>query len=420
MKGNEKITEALQGFRALDLTEEKGLFCGKLLADLGVDVIKIERPGGDLVRRKGPFYKDLPDPEKSLFWWALNLGKRGITLNVEDRDGQEIFKRLVASADFVIESFAPGYLKRLGLDYLKLSKINSKIIMTSISPFGRTGPYRDWKASDLVMIAMGGQMYLLGDPDRRPVRISYPQAYFIAAGQAVAGMLIAHWWREKTGEGQHVDVSIQESVAWITQDATLFWDLTRSNVTRAGPLRRRPDTGVTSPFVWRCKDGYVCYTVIGGTMAGATQAALVQWMDSEGMADDFLRGIDWPNFDWATQRQADVDPIVERFGAFFSKHTVDELFQGALQRRIILQPVATAEDVVQNEQLSARGVWVQVEHGELGASITYPRSPLTLLGSEGKQPIRAPLVGEHNVEIFKRELGLSTYEMVTLKQRGVI
>ena len=158
----------LDQYRILDLTDEKGLLCAKLLGDLGADVIKIERPGGDPARNVGPFYHDEPDPEKSLFWFAFNTSKRGIILDIETAEGQGAFKRLVASADFVIESFPPGYMDKLGLGYLALEKINPGIILVSITPFGQTGPYRDYKTSDIVAWAMGGQMYSWGDADRPP------------------------------------------------------------------------------------------------------------------------------------------------------------------------------------------------------------------------------------------------------------
>ena len=148
---------------ALDLTDEKGFLCGKILADLGADVIKIERPGGDPSRRIGPFWGDIADPEKSLYWFAYNSNKRGITLNIETADGKEIFKKLVKTSDFVIESFPPGYMETLGLGYSTLSNIKDGIILTSITPFGQTGPYRDYQASDIVVMGMAGMLYLTGD-----------------------------------------------------------------------------------------------------------------------------------------------------------------------------------------------------------------------------------------------------------------
>ena len=182
MVQSEKAEGMLSTYRVLDLTDEKGLLCGKLMGDLGADVIKIERPGGDAARQLCPFYHDEPDPEKSLFWFALNTSKRGITLDIETLDGQGIFRRLVEDADFVIESFPPGYLDKLGLGYSDLEKINPKVIMVSIAPFGHTGPYKDWKTSDIVAWAMGGQMAPCGEPDRPPYKVSYHSQAYLNAG----------------------------------------------------------------------------------------------------------------------------------------------------------------------------------------------------------------------------------------------
>ena len=186
----------LSPYRVLDLTDEKGLHCGKILGDLGADVIKIERPGGDSARRLGPFYNDEADPEKSLFWFALNTSKRGVTLDIETSEGQKIFKTLVESADFVIESFPPGYMERLGLNYPALEKINSGLIMVSISPFGQTGPYKDWKTADIVAWAMGGDMAPWGQADRSPLHFSHhSQAYLHAGADGAQGALTALFHR---------------------------------------------------------------------------------------------------------------------------------------------------------------------------------------------------------------------------------
>ena len=201
----------LSGYRALDLADERGCFCGKILGDFGVDVIKIERPGGDLARNIGPFYHNIPHPEKSLYWFAFNTSKRGITLDIETSTGGEIFLRLVKGAYFVIESYRPRHMQGLGLGYEVLSQINPRIIMTSITPFGQTGPYRDYQATDLILMALSGLMFTTGDPDRPPLRISVPQAYLHGGVNAAVGTLIAHYYRELTGEGQLVDVSIEQS-----------------------------------------------------------------------------------------------------------------------------------------------------------------------------------------------------------------
>ncbi|MFC1991002.1 CaiB/BaiF CoA transferase family protein, partial [Chloroflexota bacterium] len=234
----ERVQETTLGsYRVLDLTDEKGWYCGKILGDLGADVIKIEKPGGDPGRNIGPFYHDISDPEKSLNWFAFNTSKRGITLDIETADGREFFRRLVNTADFIIESFPCGHMETLGLGYETLSEINPRIIMSSITPFGQSGPRQDYKSCDIVALAMSGMMYLTGDPDRPPLRIQSPQAYLMAGAQAAVGSLIAHYNRELIGEGQHVDVSIQESMITATTQAVPFWHLRNIIMKRSGAFR---------------------------------------------------------------------------------------------------------------------------------------------------------------------------------------
>src|SRR4030042_2534828 len=172
----EDKTKLLEDCRVLDFSNEWGFLCGKILGDLGADVIKVEKPGGDESRNFGSFYKDIPDQEKNLYWFSYNHNKRGITLNIETETGKEILIKLIEKADILVETFEPGYLEKLGLDYTTLSNINPQLVMTSITPFGQTGPYKDYKGSDLVMMAMSGFMSLLGDPDKPPVRPSLPQS----------------------------------------------------------------------------------------------------------------------------------------------------------------------------------------------------------------------------------------------------
>ncbi len=192
----------LNGYRVLDLTEDGCMLCGKILGDLAADVIQIEPTGGSPTRNIGPFYHDIPDPERNLTWFFLGLNKKGITLNLETVDGREIFKRLVKTADFVVESSEPGYMKSLGLGYEELEKVKPGIIMTSITPFGQTGPYAHYKATDIVGVALSGMMWLYGEADRAPVRISAPQFYLQGGLQGATGTMIAHYHRELTGEGQ--------------------------------------------------------------------------------------------------------------------------------------------------------------------------------------------------------------------------
>ncbi|MEO0249384.1 MAG: CoA transferase [candidate division WOR-3 bacterium] len=272
----------LKGLRALDLTDEKGFLCGKILAELGVDVIKVERPGGDPARMIGPFWHDQADPEKSLYWFAYNGSKRGITLNLKTEDGKQLFRDLVRTADFLIESMPPGDMDRLGFGYPELKRIRKDIILTSITPFGQTGPYSRYQASDLVVMGMAGELFMTGDSDRRQVNISLPQACLHAGADAAVGTMIAHHHRRKTGEGQHVDVSMQQSAAWFLAQTVPHWEMEHLILGRVGTFRTS-SRGPLQRQVWECRDGYVFFNIIGGRGGAKTLRELVSWMESEGM-----------------------------------------------------------------------------------------------------------------------------------------
>jgi len=408
---NEKQEGMLSAYRVLDLTDEKGLFCGKLLGDLGADVIKIERPGGDPARMIGPFYHDQIDPEKSLFWFAFNTSKRGITLDIETPKGQEIFKRLVKGTDFILESFSPQYLDKIGLGYSVLEKLNPGLILVSITPYGQTGPYKDFKASDITSWAMGGHLYVNGDPDRPPVRISHPcQAYLHAAAEAAVGAMIALHAREMTGMGQQVDVSIQEVVVRVS-DTTISWD-TNHAVRKRGVVEAR--ARITTK--WACKDGHVTFTYWSGPRAKRYNTPLIDWMAKEGVNVDYLKSIAWETFDFREATQDVVDLIEKPTQEFFMRRTKAELLDGAVRNGVTLYPLATTADMVKNVQLVAREYWVKVEHPELGESITYAGA----FGKSTETPIkiwrRAPLIGEHNKEIIEIEFGHSDDELVAKKK----
>lgn len=408
----------LSPYKVLDLTDEKGLLCGKILADLGAKVVKVEKPGGDPARNNGPFYHDIPDPEKSLFWFAFNTGKKSITLNIESTDGKKLFKRLAKTADFVLESFHPGYLKELGLDYLSLTKINHKIIMTSISPFGQTGPFSDFKGPDIVCMAMSGEMYLCGEPEDTPIQITVPQAYLHAGAEAAVGSLFALSYRERTGEGQHVDVSAQEAITWAGFHNQSTWDLNKRNIRREG-IRRQLGPSLMR-VLFPCKDGYVAVYIIGGRTGGKGQRALVEWMDSEGMANDFLKSIDWDTFDAATFSEELALKMEEPFEKFYLTKTKQELFDQAVKRKFLLAPVNSTKDLMEMDHLQARNFWVEIEHPELEDVITYPGAPYRSSVPNYEIRGRAPLIGEHNQEVYGQELGIPQEKLLKFKEMGVI
>jgi len=408
----------LSPYRVLDLADEKGLICGKILGDLGADIIKVEKPGGDLARRLGPFYHDDPDPEKSLFWFAMNTSKRGITLNIESVDGREIFKRLVKTADFVIESFPPGYLDKLGLGYFDLEKINPGVILVSIAPFGQTGPYRDWKTADIVAWAMGGNMAPWGEPDRPPLHFSYhSQAYLNAGNDGAQGALTALYQRWNTGKGQQVDVSIQEGVVQSTEHITANWDIRQAFQVRTGEIRAGASHRARQ--IWPCKDGFVSWTH-GGKSVLNPSLPLIKWMEEEGYTNDFIKSFNWDRDDFMRISQAELDQIEEPTGRFFMAHTKAELLEGAVAHEALLYPVFTNADMLYDPQLAARKFWVEVEHPELGTTLTYPGAFANTSEAPPRIRRRAPLIGEHNKEIYEEEMGISREKLVILKQAGVI
>ncbi len=423
--GERQSSESLlRDYRVLDLTDEKGILCARTLGDWGADVIKVERPGGDPARNIGPFYKDNPDPEKSLFWFALNANKRSITLNIETIDGREIFKRLVKTADFVIESFDPGFMEGLGLGYSDLEKLSSGIIMTSITPFGQTGPYSHFKGSDMVLWALGGMMYLCGDPDRPPVQLTVPQAYFHGGMHGAVSSMMALYYRELTGEGQHVDVSIQEAVDFTNMVADETYDLLGVNQFRSGvfytQIRPEPMGVLYERVNWECKDGYVSTLFRGGALGFKDSArALVAWMREEGMAGE-LDNYDWETYNFATISQEERNRKEMPAMEFFKTKTKKELADRAAKEGIILAPLNTVKDLLESEQLNARGYWTEVEHPELGETITYPGAPVKIGTNPWRFSRRAPLIGEHNEEIYITELGFTKQQLVALKERGVI
>lgn len=408
----------LDRYRVLDLADDRGAFCGKILAEMGADVVKVEKPGGDPSRNVGPFYQDTPDPEKSLNWFAFNQNKRGLTLDIETRDGQEIFKKLAGNADFVVESFKPGYLDGLGLGYSDLEKINPRIIMTSITPYGQTGPYAHYNSPDLTTMAMSGYVFICGDEDRPPVRFSSDQSYYQSSMQAAVGTLIAHYYRELTGEGQHVDVSAEESMIWTLCYAPHDWYLLKQvEHTRAGQLWRR--YGVTYRLIWPCKDGHVCYRLLMAQPGAEVMNDLVASMNAEGFGLD-MKGMDWTKLSFAEVSQENINHWEDEVGKYFMNHTKRELHEEAVRQRNVIQPVNNAKDLLESPQLGAREFWVDIEHPELGASMTYPGPYYKSTETSWQKGTRAPFIGEHNEEIYEKELGLSREELLTLKRENVI
>lgn len=414
----------LAGFRVLDLTNEMGDLCGKTLGDFGADVIKIEPPGGSCARNMGPFYKDQPHPERSLFWFATNTSKRGITLDLEQSTGRDIFRRLVKTAHFVIESYKPGHLDRLGLGYADLEKIKPDVILTSITPFGQSGPQAGYEATDLVGLAMGGIMSILGE-ENRPVQISCgPQAYLQAGLHGAMASMLAHYHRVLSGEGQQVDVSMQEAVILAAPIVAETYELLKVNPTGSGPCystaRPQPYGTVYLQYLLPCKNGHVLLQWSGGHpgYVRSTQAILA-WANEEGLCKEVM-DIDLITWNAMTIPQETVDRMKRALVQFLMTKTKAELFKGALERGIMMAPCNTTEDMSRNEHLEARGYWQKVKHPELGCELSYTGAPLKMTSHPWEIRCRAPLIGEHNQEIYKGELGFTDEELSLLKTRNII
>lgn len=416
-----KNSSLLYPYFALDLTNERGYLCGKILADLGADVLKVEKPAGDPGRRTGPFYHDEPDTGKSLSWLAYNAGKKSITLNIESCDGKALFIRLIEKADFLLESFDPGYMESLGLGYDELRHINSGLVWVAITPFGQQGPYKNYKDSDLVCSAFSGTMYIAGDRDRPPVRISLPQSYLHAGAEGAVGAMLALFHREKTGVGQYVDVSVQKSMLIAMIMARPYWDINRVILKRAGPFRTGLSSRAMQKQTWPCKDGYVTFVVFGGVGGRArSNKALVEWLAEEGMASPELKSMDWDTFDMATSSQEFHDSYLKPFGDFFLKHSKEELYKGAIERQIMLYPVSTPSDILSNRQLQSRSFWKKLPLPGNGGKIDFPGAFIKSDGFQVGPGKGSPLPGENNREIYMERLGLTKQEMISLKELGAI
>jgi len=412
----------LSGCRVLDLTTERGLMCGQILGDLGADVIKVEPPGGSPVRSLKPFFADEPGPERSVYWWAYNRNKRGVTLDLETGEGRDLMRRLVARADFVLESDSPGALARIGLGYDDLSAINPGLVYVSITPFGQDGPKASYADSDLIVMAASGVLILYGDEDRPPIRMSVPQAYLHACADAAGAALIAFYDRLNTGLGQQVDVAAQESVALAAQStllaATIGGDETRR---MAGGVKMGP---IRVPLVWEAKDGLVTCVFLFGSALGVFTRKMMNYICEQGFCDQASRDKDWIAYGdlLLTGREPieEYDRMKGVVANFLRSMTKAESFDLARQYGFLIAPLSTTDDLLANPQFIAREYWRTIEDRELGVKLTYP-GPFAQFGAtpiEFKR--RPPRVGEHNHEIYVGELGLSEREFGDLARRGII
>ncbi len=389
------------------------MYCGRVLADMGADVVKVEPPGGDPDRRIGPWLAETPDHERGAWWLACNAGKRSVTLDLESGAGRALFRRLAAGADILVESFPPGAMDAHRLGYGALEAENPALVYVSVTPYGSKGPRAGYRGSDLTALAMGGLMYTQGDDDRAPVGFALPQAPLHAGVEGAAGALFAYAERRRSGKGQFVDVSTQEAVSWTLMNTIQFWDVMGIDVKRGGAQRRRPD-GARIRLHWPCKDGYVTF------MGRNDYQGLAAWMQAEGFSSDPVLDRDWSAVTPWTLTQDDIDRLEPLAGRFFTDRTAEDLYAGAIKWRFILYPVYTVGDLPGYSQLQDRSFFVQVEDPDLGESLTYPGGFVKTSEAAPYVHGRAPRLGEHNRAVYQGELGLSNQQLASLRRTGAI
>lgn len=394
--------QAFTGMKVLDLTHYiAGPFCTKLLADFGADVIKVERPGaGDISRTAGPFPGDIPNPENSGLFLYLNTNKHGITLNLKTKTGADIFKELVKQSDILVENFSPRVMPSLGLDYETLKKVNPGLLMTSVSNFGQSGPYRDWKGSELTLFAMSGQMYKIGDPEREPLKHALNAVQYYAGKIASLATIAAAIRKMSKGYGDYIDISIFEILACDIDNNVIIWDFAREKGDRK--------TSKNYPlYPWggfRTKDGYVA---IQGTNRERWESRLFAMIDQPD-----------PKYN-EKEREEHNDEINAMLNAWLMQHTKDEVAVKAGQVRYPLAPVFTTKELINDRHYRERRTFIDIEHPSAG-KLTYPGAPFKM--SEGGYAVRmpAPLLGQHNKDVYCGLLGYSEQDLSLLRRSGVI
>jgi benzylsuccinate CoA-transferase BbsE subunit len=400
---------ALSGRRVLELADEKGVYCGKLLADMGADVIKIEPPGGDPTRNLPPFWRDRAGPERSLFFLYMNTSKRGVTLDITRPEGQALFRELARTAHLIIETFEPGYLDGFGIGYAGLKTDNPRLVFTSITGFGQTGPHKQFKSSDLVANALAGAMYVTGEAEDPPVVLAGSQAYLMASTCAAASSMIALYRSTICGEGQQVDISVEEVNVAVTHICGV------GKWVDDGIIPKRMGTALFASVpsgTYPCKDGLV-YLMVNRPLHWKT---LAQWIHEVTGNDVVLD----PMFEGpSSRRQPNRDLLDVYISELTSGFTVDEIYHEGQRRHLAFTPVNTAAAVASDPRLAARDYFVSVEHPEAG-TLRYPGAPYRHSETPWSITRPAPRVGEHNEEVYCGELGVTDGALRELKQRGIV
>jgi len=407
--------EVSQGFfdqyRILDLANEKAAYSTRLLADLGAEVVKVEPPNGDKSRRYPPFFHNDVNSEKSLYFLFHNLNKRSVTLDIEQREGAAIFCDLIKTVDVVVESFQPGYLKQFGLDYESMKERNPRLVMASVTDFGQWGPHNGYKSSDLVNMGMSGYMQMTGEPGGSPARLGVDHSYFASSLYAAVGVAVALYHRHATGKGQHLDISTQEAAAAFITDLgqAPTWFCLQENQVRTGIRLAGAFPGGFYPV----RDGWVAVTVF----SAEEWQAFAQWVSevtgNKELLDPMYKGSGYA-------RASYVDFLTEIvLQDFFPKFGKEEFFHEAQRRGIPAFPSHDIGEIVGDQHLNARNFFVNVDHPLMG-TIKFPRMPFNCSQMSWQYCRSAPLLGQHNEDIYCGELGYSRQDLAVLKQAGVI
>ncbi len=395
---------ALDGVSVLDLTHcIAGPYCTRLLAGFGADVLKIEPPGGELGRRMAPFFHDEPGPDTSLPFAYLNAGKRSLTLNLKSEEGRGILLSLLPETDVLVENFAPRVMPSLGLDYASLREIAPHLVMVSISNFGQTGPYRDYKATDIVEYALGGLMYIFGAYNREPLKHAFNQAQFKAGTDAASATLMALYHQRMTGRGQHVDVSIQEAVASGLRDVV-------NNYTYTGAIRRRqPNHSGDLQRIRATADGYLLPNP--GLGGGLNWDSFVEFLDLPDLDDDRFRT--------PSARLANAEELGRILDEYFIRQNKYDMFYGSHERRFIFGVIQSPEEALNDPQFVHRGYFVEHEHPAMGR-LKFPGAPFIMESTPWGTGNPAPSAGQHSSQVLGQRLGYTAAQQAQLRSQGVI
>ena len=413
----------LDGVRVLEVGGEIGAWCGKLLGDVGADVVKVEPPTGDPTRSYEPFYENEPGPDRSLFFWHYNTSKRSVTLDLERDTGREVFRRLAARADVVVDSYPAGYLDTAGIGYEVIAKESPSLVMASITPFGQSGPYSDYQSTDLTALAFGGPVWSCGYDDHSipPVRGGGNQAYHIVCHFAVMGVMTALIHRQLTGVGQYIDANMHAAANVTTEGASINWLVAGDTVQRQ--TGRHAAVVPSADGQVLCRDGR--YVNVGiGARTEEQWIHLLTWLEEEGLIEDLGEFLAYPSREAMRRGDQDAREQQRRVAAALRelarKTDADALFKRAQALGFQWGIVNAPEDVLDDPHFRARGFPVEVEHPELGRSFVYAGAPYQFPKSPWAIRRRPPLLGEHNREVYVGELGMSAEELAELKSKGIV